>query len=117
MYSIIVLTGVTLALRLHTIGTNQLIYRVLRKNRVIFSIHCKVSFPPVIAGNLQSNSNTLYRPEHNFRPKMYHFLFLLPFDAEALKTCKNTTKLLNLCALPCLGLGLWLTLTVYFDLA
>ena len=29
----------------------------------------------------------------------------------------NTLKLINLCALPCLGLGLWLTLTVYFDLA
>ena len=36
--------------------------------------------------------------------------------AEAFKTCKNTIKLINLCALPCLGLGLWLTLTVYFDL-
>ncbi len=46
-----------------------------------------------------------------------HFLFFLPFDAEAIKTCKNTIKLINLCALPCLGLGLWLTLTVYFDLA
>ena len=45
------------------------------------------------------------------------FLFLLPFDAEAFKTCKNTIKLINLCALPCLGLGLWLTLTVFFDLA
>ena len=54
-----------------------------------------------------------YRP----RPKKYHFLFLLPFDAEAFKTCKNTIKLINLCALPCLGLGLWLTLTVFFDLA
>ena len=49
--------------------------------------------------------------------KKYHFLFLLPFDAEVFKTCKNTIKLINLCALPCLGLGLWLTLTVYFDLA
>ena len=57
------------------------------------------------------------RPDHNFRPKNYHFLFLLPFDAEAFKTCKNTLKLINLCALPCLGLGLWLTLTVFFDLA
>ena len=49
--------------------------------------------------------------------KEYHFLFLLPFDAEAFKTCKNTIKLINLCALPCLGLCLWLTMTVYFDLA
>ena len=57
------------------------------------------------------------RPDHNFRQKRYHFLFFLPFDAEAFKTCKNTIKLINLCALPCLGLGLWLTLTVYFDLA
>ena len=57
------------------------------------------------------------RPDHNFRPKKYHFLFLLPFDAEAFKTCKNTIKLINLCGLPCLGLGLWLTLKVYFDLA
>ena len=32
------------------------------------------------------------RPDHNFRPKKYHFLFLLPFDSEALKTCKNTIK-------------------------
>ena len=56
-------------------------------------------------------------PDHNFTKKKYHFLFLLPFDAEAFKTCKNTVKLINLCALPCLGLGLWLTLTVYFDLA
>ena len=40
--------------------------------------------------------------------KKYHFLFLLPFDAEAFKTCKNTIKL---------GLGLWLSLPVYFDLA
>ena len=56
-------------------------------------------------------------PDHNFRSKNYHFLFLLPFDAEAFKTCKNTIKLINLCALPCLGLGLWLTLTVFFDLA
>ena len=29
------------------------------------------------------------RPDHNFRPKKYHFLFLLPFDAEAFKTCKT----------------------------
>ena len=27
----------------------------------------------------------------------FHFLFLLPFDAEAFKTCKNTIKLINLC--------------------
>ena len=46
--------------------------------------------------------------------KKVPLLFLLPFDAEAFKTCKNTIKLINLCAL---GLGLWLTLTVYFDLA
>ena len=57
------------------------------------------------------------RPDHNFRPKKYHFLFLLPFDAEAFKTCKNTIKLINLCGLPCLGLGIWLSLKVYFDLA
>ena len=38
-------------------------------------------------------------------------------DAEAFKTCKNTIKLNDLCALPFLGLGLWSTLTVYFDLA
>ena len=38
-------------------------------------------------------------------------------DAEAFQTCKNIMKLLNLCALPCLGLGLCLTLTVFFDLA
>ena len=57
------------------------------------------------------------RPDHNFRPKKYHFLFLLPFDSEAFKTCKNTIELINLCALPCLGLGPWLTLTVFFDLA
>ena len=25
-------------------------------------------------------------PDHNFRSKNYHFLFLLPFDAEAFKT-------------------------------
>ena len=29
---------------------------------------------------------------------------LLPFDAEAFKTCKITIKLINLCALPYLGL-------------
>ena len=52
-----------------------------------------------------------------FRPKKYQFLFLLPFDAETFKTCKNTIKLINLCVLPCLGLVLWLTLTVFFDLA
>ena len=46
------------------------------------------------------------RPDHNFRPKKYHFLFLLSFDAEAFKTCKNTIKLFNLCALSCLGFGL-----------
>ena len=40
-----------------------------------------------------------------------------PFDAEAFKNCKNTIKRINLCALPCLGLGLWLTLTFNFDLA
>ena len=57
------------------------------------------------------------RPDQKFRPKKYHFLSLLPFDAEAFKMCKNTIKLINLCALPCLGLGLWLTLTVFFDLA
>ena len=50
---------------------------------------------------------------HNFRSKNYHLLFLLPFDAETSKTCKNTIKLIHLCALPCL----WLTLKVYFDLA
>ena len=35
-------------------------------------------------------------PDHNFRSKNYRFLFLLPFDAEALKTLKNTIKLINL---------------------
>ena len=29
------------------------------------------------------------RPEHNFRPNRHHFLFLLPFDADAFKMCKN----------------------------
>ena len=57
------------------------------------------------------------RPDHNFRPKKNHFLFLFSFDAEVYKTCKNTIKLIYLCGLPCLGLGLWLTMTVYFDLA
>ena len=33
-----------------------------------------------------------------FGQKRYHFLFLLPFDAESFKTCKNTIKLINLCA-------------------
>ena len=28
---------------------------------------------------------------------------LLLFDSEVFKTCKNTIKLLNLCALPCVG--------------
>ena len=56
-------------------------------------------------------------PDHNFRPKKYHFLFLFSFDAEVYKTCKNTIKLIYLCGLPCLGLGHWLTMTVYFDLA
>ena len=51
------------------------------------------------------------------QPKKYLFFFLLPFDAEAFKTCKNTIKLIDLCALPCLGLGTWMTLTVFFDLA
>ena len=56
--------------------------------------------------------------DYEARPQLsYHFLFLLPFDAKAFKTCKNTIKLINLCALLCFGLGLWLTLTVYFDLA
>ena len=31
--------------------------------------------------------------------KNYPFLFLLPFDTEAFKTCKNTIKLINVCAL------------------
>ena len=31
-------------------------------------------------------------PDHNFRSKNYHFLFLLPFDAEAIETCKNTIQ-------------------------
>ena len=48
------------------------------------------------------------RPNNNFRPKRYYFLLLFPFDAEAFKTCKNTIKLINVCALPRLGLGLWL---------
>ena len=43
------------------------------------------------------------RPEYTFRPKKYHFLFLLPSDAEAFKTCKNTIKHINLCALPTLS--------------
>ena len=33
------------------------------------------------------------------------------------KPSKRVKTLINLCALPCPGLGLWLTLTVYFDLA
>ena len=45
--------------------------------------------------------------------KKVPLLFLPPFDAETFKTCKNTIKGINLCALPCL----WLTLKVYFDLA
>ena len=42
--------------------------------------------------------------DHNFQSKNYHILFLLPFRAEAFEMCKNTIKLINLCALPCLGL-------------
>ena len=30
---------------------------------------------------------------------------MLPFDAEAFETCKNTIKLFDLCAPSCLGLG------------
>ena len=51
--------------------------------------------------------------------KKYHFLFLLSFYAEALKTC-NIIELFNLCTLRCLWvLNTWfqLTLTVYSDLA
>ena len=66
---------------------------------------------------LRNKYNICKRPDHNFRPKKYHVLFSLPFDAEAFKPCKNTIKLINLCAVPCLGLGLWLTLAVFFDLA
>ena len=35
-----------------------------------------------------------------------NFLFFFPLrgDAEAFKMCKNTIKLINLCALPCMGL-------------
>ena len=36
-----------------------------------------------------------WMPDHNSRSNNYHFLFLLPFDAEALETCKNTIKLIN----------------------
>ena len=32
-------------------------------------------------------------PDNNFRSKNYHLLLLLPFDAKAFKTCKNTIKL------------------------
>ena len=53
----------------------------------------------------------------SFCPQNPIFGHIYPLDAEAFKMCKNTIKLTNLCALPCLGLGLWLTLTVYFDLA
>ena len=49
--------------------------------------------------------------DHNFRLKNYNFLFLLSFDAEAFKTCKNTIKLFNLCALPCLGVVEYMTVT------
>ena len=38
-----------------------------------------------------------------FSQKTTNYFFLLPFDAEAFKTCKNTIKLINLCALPCFG--------------
>ena len=43
------------------------------------------------------------RPDHNFRPKKYHFLFLPSFDAEAFKTCKNTIKLIICELYPGLG--------------
>ena len=42
-------------------------------------------------------------PDHNFRPKKNHFLFLLPFDAEAFKTCKNTQKNLLISVLSWVG--------------
>ena len=48
------------------------------------------------------------RPDHNFRPKKYHFLFLLPFDAEAFKTCKNTINILI-----CLLYPVFVLLTLY----
>ena len=56
-----------------------------------------------------------------FGPKLSFFVcFFLPFLEEAFKTCKNTMKLINLYALPCLRLFntlLQLTLTVHSDLA
>ena len=47
-------------------------------------------------------------PDNDFQSKIT-FLFLLPFDAEAFKTCKNTIKLFSLCALPCLGVVEYMT--------
>ena len=44
------------------------------------------------------------RPDHNSGSKNYHVLFLLLFDPEALKTCKNKIKLLNLHVLPYPGM-------------
>ena len=66
-------------------------------------------------GGARLGGGGLWCPTTTFGQKT--ITFLLPFDAEAFKICKNTIKLINLCGLPSLGLDLWLTLKVYFDLA
>ena len=75
--------------------------------------HSPSSFHPFLRGNIQQwqfwvvRTTNLMRegegdlgPDHNFWSKNYHFLFLLPFDAEVFKTNKNTNKkLFDLCVL------------------
>ena len=58
----------------------------------------------VLWGATSKNVVVLGNTHHNFWAKKYHFFFLLQLDPEAFKTCKNTTKLLNLRVLPYLGL-------------
>ena len=55
-------------------------------------------------------------PTTTFGQKSTTFYFCF-YSMQKPSKCVKTIKLINLCALPCLWLGLWLTLTVYFDLA
>ena len=55
---------------------------------------------------MSKNSGILGGTHHNMGAgslgpdHYYHFLFLLPLDLEASKTCKNTKIFFYLCALP-----------------
>ena len=78
------------------------------KRQITFSINVflfNISVRPLLLQfALQASWSTFYLIAKGRRQKKWYFWVVGAVDAEAFKACKNTIKLISLCALPCLGL-------------